>query len=54
MCANGFVEAIVAALVEQVEILVGEKRERVSRRWHGGFRHFPELIVYRKMSDATG
>src|ERR1700677_3964878 len=47
----GFVEAIVAALVEEVEILIGEQGRRI-RDGDGNLRHF-RFLVYRKMGKKT-
>ena len=40
MSAHGFVQAIVAALVEQVEVLVGEQRHAAWRGVDRSIRHF--------------
>ena len=39
--AHRLVEAIVAALVEQVKILIGEQRHSVRSGGNGGFWHLP-------------
>ncbi len=41
MGAYGLVKTVIATLVEQVEILIGEQRWRVRNGGDGSFRHFP-------------
>src|ERR1700678_2440129 len=49
--AYGFVETIVAALVEEVKILVGEQAQGI-RDGGGNLWHF-RFLVYRKMCKKT-
>jgi hypothetical protein len=51
MRAHGFIKAVVATLVEQVEVLVGEQRKWTRGSGGRDFKH-PKLLVYRRRAHG--